>query len=416
MQTPVAIMAKELPATGRVARRPSHTFQLRHQPYQIQPFLLAPVLPGETLKNALLQSRAVTQPVRSRLIGWWLEYYVFYVKHRDLTAREEFVKMALDPSWTPDNVTEAAASVPYYHFGQTINWSKLCLERVTEEYFRNEGEAWDSHVLDGLPIASITGNAWHDSIYDATVMPDGTVNTGDGDPDLPLSELDRAYAQWEFMRANALTTMSYEDFLRTYGVRPEKEAHRPELVRFIREWTYPTNTVNPTNGAPTTAVSWSIAERIDKDRFFKEPGFLFGVTVARPKVYLSKQAGSAAGMLKDAFSWLPAVMKDDPYTSLKKFFKGDVAGRGPVDGFAQDYWVDVRDLFLYGDQFLNFARTDANANLIDLPASDFQRRYAPETSIDKLFVGAAGGYVEQDGICNLNILGRQVDYTGQMTV
>ena len=70
--------------TGRVTRGPRHSFNLRHRPFQIQPFLLAPVLPGETMKSLLLQSRAVTSPISNPLVGWWLEYYVFYVKHRDL--------------------------------------------------------------------------------------------------------------------------------------------------------------------------------------------------------------------------------------------------------------------------------------------------------------------------------------------
>ena len=68
---------------GRVQRHPKHTFHLFTRPYQIQPFLIAPVLAGETMKNLLLQARVVTDPVQNRLIGWWQEYYFFYVKARD---------------------------------------------------------------------------------------------------------------------------------------------------------------------------------------------------------------------------------------------------------------------------------------------------------------------------------------------
>ena len=83
-------------ATGRKSRRPSHPFQLKTRPWQIQPFCIAPVLPGETLKNLLLQSRVVSDPLKHPLIGWWCEYYYFYVKHRDLAGRDDFTEMMLN--------------------------------------------------------------------------------------------------------------------------------------------------------------------------------------------------------------------------------------------------------------------------------------------------------------------------------
>ena len=86
------------PTTRRVMRHPQHPFQLRTRPYQVASFFIAPVLPGETLKNLLLQARVVSDPVKSPLIGWWAEYYFFYVKHRDLDGRDDFVAMMLDPS------------------------------------------------------------------------------------------------------------------------------------------------------------------------------------------------------------------------------------------------------------------------------------------------------------------------------
>ena len=73
------------PRVSRSGRRPQHTFQLRHKPWVVQPFMIAPVLPGDTMKNLLLQARAVSSPVKNPLIGWWLEYYFFYVPHRSLT-------------------------------------------------------------------------------------------------------------------------------------------------------------------------------------------------------------------------------------------------------------------------------------------------------------------------------------------
>jgi len=83
--------------TARKMRSPSHQFNLAWRPWQIQPFMVAPVLPGETMKSMLLQARAVTDPIANGLIGWWLEHYVFYVKLRDLYARDKLTEMLLKP-------------------------------------------------------------------------------------------------------------------------------------------------------------------------------------------------------------------------------------------------------------------------------------------------------------------------------
>jgi len=59
----------DLPRVGRKLRAPQHHWSLRHVPFALQPFCIAPVLPGETMKNALLQARAVTMPIKSPLVG-----------------------------------------------------------------------------------------------------------------------------------------------------------------------------------------------------------------------------------------------------------------------------------------------------------------------------------------------------------
>ena len=178
----------------------------------------------------------------------------------------------------------------------------------------------------------------------------------------------------------------------------------------MREWSYPSNTINPENGTPSSAVSWSIAERADKDRFFAEPGFIIGVSVARPKVYMGKQRESASHLLNDAFSWLPAVMREQAETSLKQVAQGT----GPLGGLhtANAYWVDIRDLFLYGDQYVNFALTETDAGLVALPStSNSLSRYASEADVDALFASDTRELVRSDGIINMTILGTQIDQT-----
>ena len=91
-------LVQDAKRVGRVPRNPRHTFKVDLKPFEIQPVVIAPVLPGETMKRMTFQSRVVTKPIVEPLMGWWLEYYFFYVKHRDIVDHaDDFVEMALDP-------------------------------------------------------------------------------------------------------------------------------------------------------------------------------------------------------------------------------------------------------------------------------------------------------------------------------
>lgn len=409
----MAIKVQELGRVGRKLRNPKHTFQVSHKPFTIQPFMIAPVLPGETMKSLQLQARAVSKPIKNALVGWWLEYYFFYVKIRDLGA-DEFLQMFVDPSTDLSARHDNTASTVWYHQGSGVNWLRRSYEKVVEHYFRDEGEAWNIATQDSLALAQINGKSVFDSanISAAYLEDDFDVEGSDANSTIQASEVARALTLWEFARGQNLTDMSYEDFLRTYGVRvaPE-ERNMPELIRYVREWTYPTNTVEPTTGVPSSAVSWAISERADKDRYFKEPGFIVGLTLTRPKVYLGNQAGAAVGLLQDAMSWLPAIMRDDPTTSLKQVTPtGSIFPTGPAG-----FWLDVRDLFLYGDQYINFALTDLTSNLVALPnTTTAEARYPDTTAIGNLFPGTTKT-ISQDGVVNLAILGTQVDQTPRGT-
>lgn len=166
--------------TKRHMRRPQHTFQVRHRPWQIQPFLLAPVLPGETMKNLLMQSRAVTDVIKNPLIGWWLEYYFFYVKISDLEDRDLLQTMFIQPGTDVSSLRTAGVVNHYHARNDGIDFTALCLERVVDEYFRNEGEAVNIAEIDSLPLASIGKQSGLDSLINADdfttadVVVDGT--------------------------------------------------------------------------------------------------------------------------------------------------------------------------------------------------------------------------------------------------
>lgn len=402
----------------RSMRRPQYRFNLVTRPWQIQPFMVAPVLPNETMKNLLLQARIVTKPLKSALIGWWAEFYFFYVKFRDLdyyAQDEAWQAMFLDPEASMA-AKHSAAAVPHYHGSAAQpNYSLECLKVVVDRYFRDEGEAWNINLIDTMPVASINQNSFLDSVTADTPFDATDLNIDlDASGTTTASEVQRAMQLYELLQVGDLSGMTFEDFLTTYGVKPEREAsHKPELLRYVRQWTYPSNTVEPTTGVPSSAASWSVAERADKDRLFKEPGFIFGVQVVRPKVYLSRLIGSSVDFMQSAQHWLPAVLSGAANYSL-------VNTADNVSPFANNTdaggaWWDVKDLFMYGDQYINHA-VSANLNPVALPTVAYQHRYASDTDADAMFAAAApANTIASDGVVNLAIATRLTDTSPRHT-
>lgn len=401
MATSVAI--REVSQTQRKMRHPNFPFSVDYRPWELCPFMIAPVLPGETLKNGLLQARIVSDPVKSSLLGWWHEYWFYYVKHRDLDGRDTFSAMMTDPS-TSLAAFNLAATTSFYHGTSTISWVKECLARTTEYYHRFEGEAWDDYKFTTYPLRSINQQNWLDSLESNTsraAIADVDVDL-DSNLTITASEVDKAMWQWQLLRTQGLTNISYEDYLRSFGVRPAlTDIHKPELLRYVKDWTYPTNHIDPTDGSPTSAVVWKVAERMDKDRFFTEPGFVFGVCAATPKVYLKSQIGSATDLMTDLYSWLPAILRDDVEASAKKI----AATTAPLSNSTDAYWVDLKDLLLYGEQFTNLDMTTVtDRGVVALPTAALQKRYASSTDADGLFSSASpANKIRADGIVTLSV-------------
>lgn len=420
------------PRTGRKMRSPQHSFHLLTRPFVIQPMLLAPVLAGETMKNMLFQARVVSDPLSSRLIGWWCEYYFFYVRARHLFAdnsatdtEDAMRQFFVDPTFDRAPLADAVANVRLYYkptaANKEINWASRCLRRVVEGYFRDDAAPWNEVVLDGMPLAYIQGNSWCDSLQKRTdmLLDDPTLTVG-ADDVVTGSEVERLLQQWQYLKEMNLTDMTYEDYLVSFGVKQgAEESTVPELIRYVRDWAYPVNTVDPATGAATTAASWSLQERADKDRFFKEPGFVFGVQVVRPKTYRFSQREAAANQMFDAYAWLPPMAENVDGASIREI--STTSNFLSSTGTAVSKVWDVKDLLLYGDQFVNFDLSTAVAssyfaNWMAAPTVDGTNiRYPDATSIDQLFSGARK-LVESDGICRLQILGRQRETTPRGTV
>lgn len=417
------VSANNIARQARRTRRPKHTFNLKFKPYEIVPAFIAPVIPGETLDSALAQFRAVTDPMLNRLIGGHMEMHLFYVKHRSLAATDTtgiLQSMMLDTSTSVAALLAGANSTPYYTFKSGMDFVQMCHKAVITAFFRDEGEAWNVATVENYPAAQIEQEGWYHSLKEESA--------GADDLELPgvdeLEELDilpgftTHYAQWELMRDNGMTDLTYNDYLKSYGVtvpkdQDDKDAdgdgvidkHEPELIRSFRQFSYPSNVINPTDGTAKSALFWDKAFSTDKKRFFKEPGFIYGVVIMRPKLYLGNQKGAAVGMLNDAYSWLPAVVNGMGYTSVKETL--DTLTDGILQNQDEDYWVDLADLFNYGDQFVNHTMSASANHGLALPsANNAGRKYVTDAMMESLFVTAGTDYVYADGVVHFNILTR----------
>lgn len=403
---PQGLRMASQPARTRVTRQPKHTFHLENMPYQLQPFLIAPVLPGETLTNLYLQARVVTDPVKNRLIGGWTEHNFFFVPLRLLLDESTRKDLLMDMTYDPAPLY-GTAKAKFYQAAGEINWVERAFNLVVDHYYRDEGRTHAQNLISGMPAAALVTDSWLDSVYQASALPDFDMPAEESS----YREFESLRQTYEFMTHNAMTKKTWEEYLQDFGVRTSdsEDKTKPELLREMRNWTYPSNTIAD-DGSASSALSWSVADAADKRRFFDEPGFIIGITSTRLKVYLNKQTSAGVSLLDNALSWLPAVMKEQVETSIRLVEKA----KGPLSSVhtSEDYVVDVRDLFVYGDQFVNHTGA-AKSGGIDLPvAAHDDMRFPTEAMVKSLFVGdTPTALVEQDGQVSLSILGTQLDHT-----
>lgn len=413
-------------AEARRTRRPQLRFNLRTLPYQLQPFMCHPVLPGETLSALMLQAQIWSDPLKAdqmKNIGWWNHYNFFYIKHRDLPEpmRSDLANMMLEPGHDMTGYHRATANWKTFAAVGAIDWAMECLKHVTEEYFRDEGESWDHATLDGLPLAKIWGKGSSD-VFDKLTLDadyeDRRVKLNDDDGNVYVDDVNKHYQHWAAMKDAGLIAMDYQDFMKAYGVTVREEEtsvnlHRAEDLGAIREFTYPTNTVEPTTGEPATAVGWRVQTNAPVKRaHFTEPGFILGLTYTRPKIYLRGPRGSVAGFMDHVLNWLPPQLHSDNDASHVHFEQNT----GPLPSLVDDggYWLDLRDLLVHGEHFINYDPATA-APFTALPAVDGQRRYAAESEIKALFASESGMFTT-DGLATPSIIGRQAERTKNLVL
>lgn len=397
----------------RMMRRPVHNYVQYSKPWEINIAGIAPVLPGETLKNCLIQERCVSMPLVSPIVGWWHELYMFYVTHRQIQNYNDDAELTSMVFNNTITLNTSAVNVPTYYDGRGYNWAAACRDVIVKEWFREEGETVSTATgREGRPLARIGMEGVGDSLVLNSAVPGGTGGT----TPTTVQDLDQAQEAYEYMRSMGFTRLTYEAWIAAYGVSLPRVASRdrPELLRRASDWTYPVNVVNPSTGVPSSAVSFGVTLRADKDRFFTEPGFIVLIRVQRPKVYREKQSGHAAAMLDRVQRWLPPQLAHDPSASLAEL----AATEGPFGRAANGaaHWLDVRDLFLHGDQWIDTGTVSRLAvNGVPFPAdTTLQNRYPTEAAGDALFVGVTepqDRICRADGAISLHILGRQQEYT-----
>jgi len=406
---------------GRVGRRPETHFELRFLPYQIQPMCLFPVLPGETLMNCNLQTQMWSDPLKPILKNqvWHAEFYLYYCKFRDLPGWEasadglgkDLIDMIESGEALTPNVNVSGSPV-YGCPPGGVDYVQSCLSRVVESYWREEGETSGSASVGGVPIAAASGSRRDvmDKLTAAVNYQDRRQALDwDGSGTITVDDIEMAYREWIGQKDGAELDMDFEDWVRAAGgkalVKHEdrEELHLPEELLGVREFTYPTNTVEPTTGTPSSAVGWRWKKGQRKMFRFEEWGWLLGVFCVRPKLLTGNQSGLFADMMQTRDHWFPPNMDPrswQPHMNVTK-------NTGPLStvfttAVATDYMVNLRDLLRYGEQFTNFAPTAGDGMFATLPTVT-QLHYPSTADVSAPFADIATGRIRASGVIQIGM-------------
>lgn len=384
---------------NRAKRNPTHSFRVQQRPYEIQPVAIAPVLAGDSLRQARFEGRVLTQPVADPVTGWWSEMYLFYVRIGDMDEADAIRTFLLSSDEHPSQASLVTATNAWtYHTTGGPDWLAMAMKPIIKQYFRNEADSWNTHLLDGIPIAGLSQRTWLDTTWATADLPAGIAD----------EDYEGRWEAYEDLRRQNLITMDFPEWLRSQGVKvPDQlvegtEYHRkPELLRYVRQFAYPQNTVDPSDGGVAAAASWVISERCDKRIFCDQPGFLVLVSVVRPKVYRADQIGHGSSLLHNGRAWHSAVQTDAPQETLVT--RETTTSTGPVDTTV-NYTVDTNGLLTLGDQFLR----GTGLPTVAVPSGASLALYPDETSIDGLFSNALNNYVDVDGTITFSITGKRM--------
>lgn len=397
----------------RKRRNPQFPMAGTMKPFGIYPLFASPVLPGETLQEGEMKYRVLSMPIKNPLVGAWLETWLCYVSLTDIDAglAEMFIKEGV-----PTTGFAAPSDRPrFFTKSGKIDYLKLATDRVVSAYFRDEEEAGDRRI-DGVPLLRRQNWDWAQNLMfkpdamDMTSMPSALPDDG-------------TYTPLEIMRMSGMSEVTYEKYLAQYGVAQKaavEKAGLPEVLRYTRSWTLPTNNIEPTTGRPTSCWAWSETIKTDKAKRFDEPGFLIWFGAIRPKLFDRSFGQSLVGSMWGFQDWFPVYNLTDPAAGLKQLDPGVVTSTA-----ADPLLYDHRDLLAHGESFVNDwtgpyrlpqlsprAITDAST------VQDIRGLYPSVADVDAMFVEADAETPDEarrrcyyEGIGSLTINGHVVDTT-----
>lgn len=394
----------------RKMRYPNFPIAGTMRPYGLYPLWSHLVLPGETLTKVTTRFRGISQPINHPLAGTWVEFWYVYVKLTDID--EDLGNMFISDSYSTTGFTFSGDEPRYFGKSGEIAWTKLATEHVHNMLFLDEGET--AKTIDGVRKVKMSNVSWaQNMIFEQANEVPGTTDIG---------ELGAQYQYWQMMQQMSMSEITYEDYLKQYGVQSiRKRSREPEVLRYARKWTLPKNSVDPATGSPASA--WIAYEDVElgKDKRFDEPGFIVCLATYRPKLYQKHLISSMLGQIWGFSDFFPAYNLSDPSagakvlsTSASLFHADHRTDVGNVD-----LVYDHRDLLSHGEQFVNNFSGNypapTSAGMLAQDAStvyDLRGQYADDTSIDALFVGTPTVKgMDYEGMASVTIKGHITDTT-----
>lgn len=409
----------------RKTRRPQFPLAGTMRPYGLYPMWATPVLPGETLKSAEMKYRLLSMPIKHPLAGAWFETWMVYVSLTDMD--EALAEMFISSDMATTGYVAAADNPRYFVKAGQIDYIKMAMDTITAAYFRDEEEP-GTYTIDGVPMASRMNWDWAQNLQ---FQPAGLQHQklSGMATETATGSLQDTYSAFDIMRLTGMSELTYERYLQQYGVSKKEaavQARIPEILRYTRSWTVPTNTVEPTTGRPSSCWAFGETIKAEKPRRFDEPGFVICIGCVRPKLFDPTLVASMVGELWGFADWFPVYNLADETAGLKSFLLSEqkvLTGTGTPTTSRLLY--DHRDLLSHGEGFVNnwsgpydlpsiTSRSVADATVYP----DLRAKYPTTSDIDALFVEADADEPDAtrmqcfyEGIASVEISGHVVDTT-----
>lgn len=397
-------------APKRKTRTPAFPMAGTLTPFGLYPVMGHMVLPGETLQSASFKMRHTSLPLASPNAGAWLESWLVYFKLTDLD--EDLKESFISDDMSTSGYTAAGDGDRYFQKAGDIEWIKMCTKKFYESYFRHETEPLGAYkTIDGVPQVKLNNRSWYQNMM-----------YKDADAAVPVNDASDLYKHlqdYQILQQMGMVEMTYEKYIESYGVSNFTEKTDPEILRFSKSWTLPSNVIEPTTGTPTSAWLWNDEIKMEKAKRFKEPGFVMLFQCVRPKMYQANIQRSMLGDMWGFSDWFPIYTVDDPTAGVKEMATDSTifTAASRTDPSEKTMIYDQRDLLMHGEQFINNFSPPYDLPMStgltmedDADPEDLRGEYATSGDVDNLFTGASPN-LWYEGMGFMTISGHVVDHT-----